>query len=77
MIRLIEKYTNSRANEFTNSILRSRLCDFSDAYIIVREISSGTAGGEAIFENCSLFIKYTIKYNRSGVDWTWFNYINV
>ena len=62
-----------------NKLLRSSLCDYSDAYILAKGNISGnnTAGAGAaannanekvIFKNCAPFIKYLSKINNAQVD---------
>ena len=67
--------TNSRI-EFKTSMLRSCLCDYSDAYILVsRTIVAGVAAGgggdngiQAVFKNCALFTNCISEINNTQRD---------
>ena len=60
-------------------MLRSSLCDYSDAYILVKgniTVNNTAADGAAannankkvIFKNCALFTRYISKINNEDID---------
>ena len=64
---------------FKTAMLRSSLCDYSDAYILVKEnvLLNNTAGAgtsannvnkKVIFKNCAPFTKYISKINNTQID---------
>ena len=69
--------TNSQI-KFKSSMLRSSLCDYSDAYILVKgtiamkQILSPSkpenVGKKVIFQNCSLFTDYISEINNTQTD---------
>ena len=61
--------TNSQI-KFKTSILKSSLCDYSDAYVLVQGTISvaNTAGTEVIFKNCASFNDCISKINNTEVD---------
>ena len=72
------KYDNSNSR-FKTSRIRSNLCDYSDAYILVKgtiTVSNMAAGGAAvnntnkkvIFKNCAPFTNYISETNNTQVD---------
>ena len=72
-------YGVNKQNKFKTSMLRSSLCDYSDAYILVKgNISiNNTAGAGAnanntnkkvIFKNCAQFTDCISKVNNTQVD---------
>ena len=72
-------YSLNKQIRFKTSMLRSSLCDYSDAYIIVKgNISvNDTAAADAaanntnkkkIFKNCVPFIKCISKINNTQID---------
>ena len=72
-------YGVNKQNKFKTSMLRSSLCDYSDAYILVKgNISvNNTAGAGAnanntnkkvIFKNCAQFTDCISKINNTLVD---------
>ena len=74
-----EIYTVNRQTNFKTSMLRSSLCDYSDAYILVKgNISvNNTAAADAdanntnkkvIFKNCAPFSNCISKINNTEVD---------
>ena len=69
-----ESYNANRNIRFKTTMLRSNLCDYADAYILVKETITITgAGADAaarqrderdngiIFKNCAPFTKYISK----------------
>ena len=74
-----EIYTVNRQTNFKTSMLRSSLCDYSDAYILVKgNISvNNTAAADAdanntnkkvIFKNCAPFTNCISKINNTQID---------
>ena len=52
-------------------MLRSNLCDYADAYILVTgriEIVGGNANSRASFRNCGPFIKCTLRINYEHIE---------
>ena len=67
--------------KFKTTILRSNLCDFSDAYILVKGTITITGAGDndaarqanernkgVIFKNCASFLKCISKINNTKID---------
>ena len=76
---IIGAYSPNKEIRFKTAILRSSLCDFSDAYIIVKENitvnNTAAAGADAnntnkkvIFKNCAPFAKCISKINNTQID---------
>ena len=76
---IIGAYSPNKEIRFKTSMLRSSLCDFSDAYIIVKGniTVNNTAAGPAaaknankkvMFKNCAPFIKCISKINNTQID---------
>ena len=73
-------YSVNRQINFKTSMLRSSLCDYSDAYILVKgniTVNNTAADGAAaanntnkkvIFKNCAPFTDCTSKINNTQVD---------
>ena len=72
-------YSVNRQINFKTSMLRSSLCDYSDAYILVKGniTVNNTAGAGAaanntnkkvIFKNCAPFTNCTSKVNNTQID---------
>ena len=72
-------YSPNRQIRFKTAMVRSILCDYSDAYIIVKGniTVNNTAGAGAtvnntnkkvIFKNCAPFIKCISKINNTQID---------
>ena len=70
-------YNTHSQNKFKTSMLKSSLCDYNDAYILLSEIitvAELAAGGryngiEVVFKNCASFIDcINEKNNRQIVD---------
>ena len=69
--------TNSQIRSKT-SMLRSRLCDYSNAYILVKGTitveNTGTAAApnntdkKVIFQNCAPFTSYISRINNTQID---------
>ena len=73
----VEIYDDSRGTYNTNSqikfktsMLKSSLCDYSDAYILVKGTISvvNTADAEVIFKNCALFTDWISEINNTQID---------
>ena len=70
-------YSPNKQIRFKTSMLRSSLCDYSDAYILVISVNN-TAGPAAaaannrnkkvIFKNCAPFANYISKINNTQID---------
>ena len=72
------KYDNGNIR-FKTSMIRSNLCDYSDAYILVQgftTVPNTVAAGAAvnntnkrvIFKNCAPFTNYITEINNTQVD---------
>ena len=74
------KYKNSQI-KFKTTILKSSLCDYSDAYILVKETVTITEDAHdtnekhmneknkgAVFKNCATFINCISEVNNTQVD---------
>ena len=73
----VEIYDDSRGTYNTNSqikfktsMLKSSLCDYSDAYILVKGTISvvNTADAEVIFKNCALFTDWISEVSNTQID---------
>ena len=73
----VEIYDDSRGTYNTNSqikfktsMLKSSLCDYSDAYILVKGTISvvNTADAEVIFKNCALFTDWISQISNTQID---------
>ena len=73
----VEIYDDSRGTYNTNSqikfktsMLKSSLCDYSDAYILVKGTISvvNTADAEVIFKNCALFTDGISEISNTQID---------
>ena len=72
-------YTPNKQVRFKTSMLRSSLCDYIDAYILVKEnitVNNTAANGAAanntdkkvVFKNCAPFTNCIIKINSTQID---------
>ena len=74
-------YNTNSQNKFKTSMLRSSLCDYSDAYILVSGTVTITAAGDddaarrldernkaVIFKNCVPFTDCISKINNTQID---------
>ena len=73
-------YSHNKQIRFKTSMLRSSLCDYSDAYILVKgniKVNSTAAAADAaanntnkkvIFKNCSPFTNCISKINNTQID---------
>ena len=72
-------YSPNKQIKFKTSMLRSSLCDYSDAYILVKgniSVNNTTAEGAAanntikkvIFKNCASFTNCISKINNTQID---------
>ena len=72
-------YSPNKQIKFKTSMLRSSLCDYSDAYILVKgniTVNNNAADGaaanntnkKAIFKNCAPFTKCISKINNEDID---------
>ena len=72
-------YSPNKQIKFKTSMLRSSLCDYSDAYILVKEnITVNNAAGDGadanndnkkvIFKNCAPFTDCISKINNTDID---------
>ena len=75
------KYNRNSQIEFKTSILKSSLCDYSDAYVLVNETIKNTGAGtydaakqfdernkEVLFKNCAPFSNCMSQINNTQVD---------
>ena len=73
------EYSPNKEIRFKTSMLRSSLCDYSDAYILVKgniSVNNTAAGGAAanntnkkvIFKNCAPFTNCISKINNTQID---------
>ena len=73
------KYNKDNQIRFTTSLLRSRLCDYSDTYILAKgtiTVRNTAAAGQAanstnkkvIFKNCVLFTNCISRINNTQLD---------
>ena len=71
----------SNDNKFKTTMLRSNLCDYTDAYTLVKETITITGAGDddaakwldernkgVIFKNCALFTKCLCRKNNTDLD---------
>ena len=71
----------SNDNKFKTTMLRSNLCDYTDAYTLVKETITITGAGDddaakwldernkgVIFKNCALFTKCLSRKNNTDLD---------
>ena len=49
--------------------MKSNLCDYNDAYILVKDDITLTAAPEELFRNCATFIKCIMKINQTKKDY--------
>ena len=72
-------YTTTSQIEFKNSMLKSSLCNYSDAYILVKgtttvpnkavaATAANNANEEVIFQNCAPFIDFLSEINNTRTD---------
>ena len=66
-------YSPNKQIRFKTTMLRSSLCDYSDAYILVKEKISVNAAAnntnkKAIFKNCAPFTNCIRKINNTQID---------
>ena len=72
-------YSPNKQIRFKTAMLRSSLCDFSDAYILVEgniSVNNNAADGAAanntnkkvIFKNCAPFTNFISKINNADID---------
>ena len=62
---------DSTAIKFEAKIIKSSLCDYSDAYILVTRNITGTGGNDntrVAFKNCAQFTKCITHINNEHVD---------
>ena len=54
---------------YNTEVLKSNLCDYQDASILVRGDITVTAAPETqvVFQNCSLFTKFTTKIDEAAI----------
>ena len=76
---IISAYSPNKQIRFKTPMLRSRLCDYSDAYILVKgnmsvnnTVGAGSAANntnkKVIFKNCSPFTNCISKINNTQID---------
>ena len=76
---LRDAYSPNKQIRFNTAMLRSSLCDYSDAYILVKgniSVNNTAAAGVAannaikkvIFKNCAPFTNCIIKINNNQID---------
>ena len=81
ILLIVKKNGNYSQNEeikFLTRSIESRLCDYSDAYILVTGNIAATpsnAATQVVFKNCALFEKCRTEINEAFVDET--DFINI
>ena len=71
-------YSHENPINFLTSSLESKLCDYSDAYILVTGNITATpnnAATQAVFKNCAPFEDCRTEFNETFVDYA--NFINI
>ena len=74
-------YSHNKQIKFKTSMLRSSLCDYSDAYILVKgnisvnNTAANNINKKVIFKNCAPFNNCISKLNNTQIDNT--EYIDV
>ena len=55
---------------YNTEVLKSNLCDYNDAYILVRSDITiiGYQATQVALKNCAPFAKYIIKIDRTTID---------
>ena len=77
--RIRGAYSPNKQIRFKTAMLRSSLCDYSDAYILVKAnisvnntvvegAATNNAAKKVIFKNCALFTDYISKINNTQID---------
>ena len=73
--RIRGAYSPNKQIRFKTAMLRSSLCNYSDAYILVKGNITVNAGAAAnninkklIFKNCALFTNCISKINNTQID---------
>ena len=72
-------YNKANQMRFKTSMLRSRLYDYSDSYILVKETitvrntapqnqANDAANKKVLFKNCALFTNYINRINNTQAD---------
>ena len=68
-------YATASQVKFKTSLLRSSLCDYDDAYILVTVSNTGTAGEDphnrnkkVIYKNCTSFTDCISEINNTEID---------
>ena len=76
---IIGAYSPNKNIRFKTAMLRSSLCDFSDAYIVVKgnitvnntaaqDANANNTNKKVIFKNCAPFTKCISKINNTQID---------
>ena len=71
-------YSHENPIKFLTSSLESSLCDYSDAYILVKEnitVTGGNVNTKVAFKNCAPFKECRTEINETFVDET--EHINI
>ena len=71
-------YSHENPIKFLTSSWESSLCDYSDAYILVKgniTVTGGNANTKVVFKNCAPFEEYRTEINETFVDET--EHINI
>ena len=65
-----EENENGRTNKFETNVIKSNLCDYSETYILVTDITAtgGNADTKVAFKNCAPFTKGITQINDEQVD---------
>ena len=74
-------YTRGSDINFKTAMIKSSLCDYADAYILIKGTITITGAGDdvaprqanernkcVIFKNCATFINYISKINNTEID---------
>ena len=66
-----ERNENNSSIKFETKVIKSSLCDYSDAYILVTgdiKVTGGNADTKVAFKNCAPFTRYVTHINDEHID---------
>ena len=61
-------YTPNKQIKFKTQMLRSSLCDYSDAYIAVKDVAASNTNKKLIFKNWAPFVNCLSKIKNTQID---------